>query len=144
MSVARIFKVEQLDLLGDLPRRQPRPPLVHQLGEDAVRSALLHLAQPPKLRQLVVRHPHVGLLARAPNKFESADSTEKKKEGRAKACRTSSACTYVSVKGSNSAVGTAVRKLHGKKTQTSLPTSTDVGLLTARESEGGSSLVPTQ
>ena len=28
---------------------------------------------------------------------------------------TSSACTYVSVKGSNSAVGTAVRKLYGRR-----------------------------
>lgn len=44
VSVARVFKIEQLDLLSDLPRRQPRTPFVHQLSEDAVRPTLLHLA----------------------------------------------------------------------------------------------------
>jgi hypothetical protein len=63
VPVARVFKIEQFDLLGDLSRRQPRTPFVHQLGEDAVRPTLLHLAQPAKLGQLVVRHPHVGLLS---------------------------------------------------------------------------------
>jgi hypothetical protein len=64
VPVACVLKVEQLHLFRNLPWRQPRSPLVHQLREDAVRPTLLHLAQPPKHRQLVVRHPHVGLFLR--------------------------------------------------------------------------------
>ncbi len=143
MPVARVFKVEQLDLLGDLPRRQPRPPLVHQLGEDAVRSALLHLAQPPKLRQLVVRHPHVGLLARAPNKVRVSRLNRKKRRPRESLPYLVSLyirfCKRLQLRRGNGGQEAA-----WEKTQTSLPTSTGVGLLTARESEAGSSLVPTQ
>jgi hypothetical protein len=118
VPVARVFKIEHFDLLGYLSRRQPCTPFVHQLSEDAIRPTLLHLAQPAKLRQLVVRHPHVGLLsfvcvsARASKK--PVKRVSMKPVGREPYLLTSSACTYVSVKGSNSAVGTAVRKLYDR------------------------------
>lgn len=110
VSVARILKVEQLHFLGDLPRRQPRAPLVNELGEDAVRSTLLHLTQPPEFGQLVIRHPHVGLPDGARTKTIHVSNPTTTESG-GKIGRTSSVCAYVSEKGSNSAVGTAVRKL---------------------------------
>ncbi len=58
-----ILKVEQLDLVRDLPRRKPCAPFVHQLREDAVRPTLLHLSQPPKHRKLIIRHTLVSLSA---------------------------------------------------------------------------------
>jgi hypothetical protein len=57
---------------------------------------------------------------------------------------TSSACTYVSVKGSNSAVGTAVRNLYEGKTPETQTQTNGKEAVTVRGSEVESCPVPTR
>lgn len=44
-----------------LDGRQKRPPLVHQLGEHAVRATLFHLSESSEYGEFVVGHAHVDL-----------------------------------------------------------------------------------
>jgi len=46
----------------DLPWPQPLPPIMHQPLPHAPGPQLLHLPQPPKDTQLIIRHAHIRLV----------------------------------------------------------------------------------
>lgn len=71
-----------------------------EFGKHAIRAALLYLANAAKNRKFIVCHTHVCLHIKSEALLFASNKS-----------RTSSAWTYVSVIGSNSAVGIAVKKL---------------------------------